>query len=197
MLRFMILALTLSWSAPALACWDGTYAVVGRVELSSDELEWSTGQVVATATWLGRIDAVLPDDASLRIDHGTATVEYDDGTSFDVSWSGDSLEALFVRVAHETGASPDRVRAARRHVTPVFTVQVAALPGREAAERLTTLIEGEHGFLEVGGFPADNPTAHVVEEGGAHVVLVGAFLDRSEAAAVASAIGPRAFVRQL
>lgn len=197
MLRFLVLVLALSRPAPALACWDGTHAVVGRVELSSGSLEWSVHEVVTIATWLGRIDAVLPDDASVRIEHDVAIVERDDGTSFEVSWPGGSLETLFTRIAHETGAGRARVRAARRHVTPVFTVQVASMPGREAAERLTTMIEGEHGFLEVGGFPADNPTAHVVEEGGAHVVLVGAFLDRSEAAAVASAIGPRAFVRQL
>jgi cell division septation protein DedD len=64
----------------------------------------------------------------------------------------------------------------------------------------------KHGFITVGGFPAYNPTAHVVlgkDAAGspAHRVFVGAFLSRGDAdrveASVRKALGIKGFVRPL
>ncbi|MFO0601539.1 MAG: SPOR domain-containing protein [Polyangiales bacterium] len=71
------------------------------------------------------------------------------------------------------------------------------LRAREAARAIDVAGRGAHGFIEVGGFPASNPTAHVLTACGVHRVVVGAFLDREEAAALAASLGSGAWVRTL
>ncbi len=198
-MRATIVFLSLLVPSPAVACWDGTYAALGDVELMDGEEGWSADRAVELATWLGRIDALLPDGAVVMVEHGYVSVQLPDGTTLEPGWDGGSLAGLFEVVAATLGAPPERVRAARALTTPVFTVQAGAFNTRGAAERLAATLSdvGEHGFFETGGFPADNPTAHVIEDGGAYHVVVGAFVERAAAQALAATLGRGAFVRSL
>lgn len=194
----LVLAILLAPSS-ALACWDGTYAVVGDVELMDFDIGWSPERAREVATWLGRLDALLPDGAVLRLEFGHATLELPDGRTLEPAWSGRSFPELFRAVAAAVSAPAATAGAARSLATPVFTVQTGAFTTRDAAERFAASLadRGEHGFFETGGFPADNPTAHVIEAAGAYRVVVGAFVDRTAAQALATTLGGAAFVRTL
>ena len=115
------------------------------------------------------------------------------------------MAALFRRVAVETHADLPTARAAMSTATRVTTVEAAAFASRARAEALAAQIaregHGEHGFLEVGGFPAENPVVHIVAGADAghriYRVVVGAFVDIAEAERVRVAIGASSVVRQL
>ncbi|MBX7192214.1 MAG: SPOR domain-containing protein [Sandaracinaceae bacterium] len=189
--------------APAGACWDGFSATVGDVQEYGSDTSWGLAQVEERARWLGRIDALLPDGATVMDEWGTVSVYVGD-EEHDLEWRDGHYLTLFREVARIVGASPETIRRARRLETPVYVVQAGAFADRAAAERYASeLSEDEaatHGFLEAGGFPADNPEAHVVSVPGVrelHRVYVGAFVDRAEAEAVAATLGGHAFVRTL
>lgn len=121
-----------------------------------------------------------------------------------LEWHDGHYLTLFREVARIVGASPADVARARSLETPVYVVQVGVFAERRGADALAAQVssrdEAEHGFLEAGGFPADNPEAHVVTIASArelHRVYVGAFVDRGEAEALAASLGERAFVRAL
>ena len=196
MLRTVALFVLLSVPSPAHACWDGTYATLGDVDLMSSEVGWSPERVGELATWLRRIDAVLPDGAVAMVEFGDVSIQLPDGTALEPAWDGRSLAGLFDVVAAAVAAPADRVRVARSLVTPVYGIQVGAFSSGAAAEAFAASVTGEHGFVEVGGFPADNPVAHVIEVGGTYRVVIGAFVDRASAASLAASM-PGAFVRLL
>lgn len=212
--RIAIAALVVAVSLVAFphrahACWDGHYAHVGNVELmgGGEGEEWSAAQARELATWLGRIDALLPRDGSgtVRVEWGTATVAIGEvETTF--TWNGRSMAALFRGVAAVTRADLAMVRAAMSTAMQVTTVEAAAFASRARAEALAAQIaadgRGEHGFLEVGGFPAENPVVHIVEGADAgrrriFRVVVGAFVDVAEAERVRVAVGASSVVRSL
>ena len=189
--------------SPALACWDGFYARVGDVEEMGGDDTWSADSTRERARWLGRLDALLPSGASILSEWGTVTVSVA-GREEAIEWRDGHYLTLFREVARVVGASPADIVRARHLETPVYVVQVGAFSDRDGAnalaEQVSSRDEAVHGFLEAGGFPADNAEAHVVTIAAArevHRVYVGAFVDRSEAQALATSLGGHAFVREL
>lgn len=197
----LTLVLSLFVAQPARACWDGFHANVGHVVEMGGDTEWDLASIQLRATWLGRIDALLPTPGSVVIEHGYVTVEAN-GVTHDLEWRDGRYVSLFRAVALAVGASPADVQRARSVSTPVYVVQSGAFLdaplARTEARAISDRDDVEHGFLEAGGFPADNPEAHVVTIQAArqlHRVYVGAFVDRAEADALAARLGHGAFVR--
>jgi hypothetical protein len=186
------------------ACWDGVAARHGRVVVNEHDQEgtsaWSPELVLHHARWIRRIDALLPPGASVELDHLWITLRCPAATDNSLYWRG-TLPELFERVAARCGVPAARRARALATTVTVYTVQVLAtaseLRAREVARAVDATERGAHGFIEVGGFPAFNPTAHVLSDGGVHRVVVGAFLDRGQAAALAASLGGGAWVRAL
>src|SRR5262249_26019597 len=116
----------------------------------------------------------------------------------------------FSRVAAATRASAATVKRARAVDAAPLTLQVFAGHSEARAEafakRINDAGEGAHGFYNAGGFPANNPTAHVVDGVDAsgralYRVVVGAFLAKSDAVATGAelkkATGIAGFARAL
>lgn len=201
----------------ARACWDGYAASVGRVFIGvADDRPWDPGSARAVARWGARIDALLPANTLLNAQFNTVTFcqEAKDGCGETLGEaqlpSLESLPTLFSSVAKLTRASPAAVRRARAIDAQPFTLQVFAARAERRAKAIAARIDesgaGRHGFYEAGGFPAFNSTAHVVRGEDAagrplFRVVVGAFLDRKEAASLGDSIktqlGIQGFVRPL
>jgi SPOR domain len=201
----LLLALVALLPAPARACWDGVSASVGRVSfqlaLSPEEsAEWAPDEAQKLATWGRRLDALLPDGGSLTVQmyesSQAAEVELcglpPDGRCESITWPSGrvKLRDLFNEVAMRVGAPPEGAARARSLSANTRTVEVLAALDRRSAERVADRINaGElelHGFYVAGGFPARNPSAHVVRATDhtgrpTYQVLVGAFLTRAEA----------------
>lgn len=184
----------------AYACWDGVYASMGHVTLQQGEnISWSVTDLENYALWLGRVNALLPPDGELAVEFGIAELDCGEG-DVELTWNGS-----FPRLFHQVAAHCHATRAERAHamstITTLYTVQVGAVENEAGANRLADDINarelGAHGFIEIGGFPANNPAAHVIPDGETHRVWVGAFLDRTEAEAVATELGGGAYVRRL
>ncbi|GAB4115914.1 MAG: hypothetical protein OHK0013_49900 [Sandaracinaceae bacterium] len=191
-------ALTVTFALPtsrAEACWDGFRARVGAVEETGGVLCWSEREVRERATWLGRIDALLPNGASVAIAPGTARVTV--GTRVtEVAWDGRYV-TLFRAVARTLGATGDDIARARGEETPVFVVEVARFESEATARTYAASVTSAHGasgFVAVGG---EEPVVHVEAREGAYAVYVGAFVDADEAAAAAAAFGAGASVREI
>jgi hypothetical protein len=206
-----IMGVTIARSSSA--CWDGYAAGSERVSLQlPGDANWDPNRVRQLAKWLTRLDALLASDQKLESFGGYASLTSDSPTGIAASfeWDGQSLSELFGGAAKAIG-DPRRQRAALRQGTPpVYTVQVFASSSSRRAEQIAESISRSeaavHGFVAAGGWPADNPEAHVVAESVAggkllHKVVVGAFLDVDQARKVARDLSREtkmpSFVRQL
>lgn len=179
----------------AEACWDGFRARVGAVEETGGVLCWSEREVRERAAWLGRIDALLPNGASVAIAPGTARVTLGSRVT-EVAWDG-RYATLFRMVARTLGATGDDVTRARGEETPVFVVEVARFDSEATARTYAASLApatSPAGFVAVGG---EEPVVHVEARDGAYAVYVGAFVDADEAAAAAAAFGASASVREI
>lgn len=184
----------------AYACWDGIYASMGHITIQQgEEFEWNVTDLENYALWLGRVNALLPPNGELTAEFDVAELNCGED-DLQITWNG-SFPRLFNQVAahcHTTRA--ERTRAMST-VTTVYTVQAGAVQNEAGANRLAASINARaldaHGFIQIGGFPANNPTAHVISDGTVHRVWVGAFLDRAEAESVATELGGGAYVRSL
>ena len=201
----------------AEACWDGYAAFVGRVSLSvPDDAAWSPPLVREVALWGSRIDALLPPGTGLDSELGSVTYCKTGpagpcGESLaDLPYGVDPLPTLFGKTALLTHASGREIRRIMALTVLPLTVQVFASKSGRRAEALAASIDaagaGDRGFINVGGFPANNPTAHVVAGKDAagdpiHRVFVGAFLTRGDAALAEArarkVLGIKGFVRPL
>lgn len=168
-----------------------------------DDTLWDAPTLRHHATWLGRINRLLPAGATVISEHGFVTVNVG-GTSSEFTWNDGQYRTLFDNVARNVGASPIGIQSALRLETPVYVVQAGAFVNETRARAQADAISqgdiAEHGFYEAGGFPAINPTAHVVTiraKRTIHRVYVGAFVNRQEAEAIAKRRGQGAFVREL
>ena len=176
----------------AHACWDGFAASVGRVTVleSSENTEWEPRDVEETALWLGRLNALLPAAGSLHVEHGLGELDCGAGP-VEFAWQG-GWPQRFREVARQCQVTASERARAMATVTPVFTVQLAATHDQAQAERLAESVNAREldasGFIEVGGFPATNPSAHVVSEGSLHRVWVGAFVSREQAEQLAATL---------
>lgn len=201
-LAALLVCLVFHVGSPAQACWDGFRARVGSVSEMNADTTWSVKVVRHRALWLGRIDALLPEGASVDIEYDMVEIRARDGIH-EHTWNRRSYASLFRAVATAVGADRATIRRAMATETPVYVVQAAGFAEQERAQaHADGLLDLElpHGFLEAGGFPANNPAAHVVSIEGArsvHRVYVGAYIDRAEAAAVAAELQGGAFVRTL
>ena len=210
---FVVAGAALGMPENAQACWDGHQATVGRATATMQpDATWTPEVARRAATWLTRIDALLPPDTSVTL----YPWGFDcDGAACASSWVDRSLgyADAFDAIASHVGASPDTVRRARSLRAEPVGVQVFAGSERAAravAERIEAALSPDGsftvGFYDAGGYPAPHPLAHVVRArlpGGAVVyrVLVGAFLRVDQAqpalAAVEAGAGLRGFVRPL
>lgn len=213
LLSLALAALTLA-PAPAHACWTGLAANTEGVELQfmgSLAGTWDPARMQSIATWLARIDAIAPDDLFINADRRRFTMLCGDCTPADnLRWDGE-LATLFDRIADHLDVDARTRRAALKLTAPAYTVQVASFADRADADSVAlSLNQGEdgvtaHGFVEIGGHPSFNDSAHVVtvDRDGApvHRVFVGAFLSRADAEAAQAEIhesaGLRGFVRTL
>jgi hypothetical protein len=210
------LALPLSASTRAHACWDGYFATVHRVAVAVPGGAWSPEAVRAAALWGIRIDALLPAGTLVESYHGLADlcVAGKDGacglTLAELTWEDGKLSDLFAKVAVATGATPARVKRARALGATPLSFQVFATRSEARAEafagRINDADAGVNGFYSAGGFPGRQPTAHVVsgiDARGRTVfrVVMGAFLSRAEAVAGGAELtketGIAGFVRPL
>lgn len=194
-----LITLLAATAAPstARACWDGYSGMYGDVAIMGPGERWELEIARALGTWLPRIDALLPEGASVISEFGYVEV-CRDGSCTEHRWNDRNLAGLFQIVADTIGASPGERRAARAVETSGWTIQIAAttdpLDARRIAERFNLSDAGEHGYYEAGGFPALNDRAHVVEgRDGAgrtvHRVIVGTFISRTDADAQAAGLG--------
>lgn len=209
-------ALTLGAPATASACWDGVSIGTERMTLSIptdvDRAEWTAERARSYAKWAGRLDALIPEGKTVSVEFGWITicdVAADSCTEHHIMWEDDYLPNLFEILADATEASNAKIMAARRLNTKPLTVQVAAsssLYGAEAlAERINEQMLGLNGFLDIGGFPAINDDAHVVEsykgDRVTYHVVVGSFLERDKAKKAADTLehdlGLKTLVRTL
>lgn len=199
--------------ASADACWDGVSIATERVSLSiaSDaHATWSPEQARRWAKWVARIDALVPEGKTLLAEFGTVEIcddATDECTELETTWENDDAFTLFELTADAVAASNKTIAAARRTTAMPLTVQIAASHDLDAATKLAARVNAAglelSGFLDIGGFPAMNEYAHVVvsADHATFQVVVGAFLARSEADAVATMLdaelGLHGFVRPL
>lgn len=193
---FAALALTfpLGLASTAHACWDG-YAVQtdDGIYFTGGDEAWSPERAVELASWALRLRALLGAEGTLESEFGWGEAAVGERT---IELRGDASPAhVFSTVASALGISrAERARLLAIDAHP-YTVQVAASADRARAEALAAQLSEATlpmGFYEAGGFPAENPEAHVIEADvhGARVyrVVVGAFLDRAAAAQAAGEI---------
>lgn len=185
--------------APAHGCWDGYSVSAERVTFTGEGTAgWNVEQVRELATWARRLQVLLGPQGALESDMGYATACIGGRCADAVAHSMRPRE-LFSAVATALQV-PWRQRALALRVTAApYAVQVAALRDRAQAEvlaRRLSELDLPMGSVEIGGFPADNPEANVVDavdtEGRAvYRVVVGTFLDRAEASAHTAEIAER------
>ena len=212
-------AMLLLAGRPAAACWDGFAAGTGRVSIrQAGDDQWHAERARELATWLPRIDALLPADMQLESEHGLVSVSPSAGgpAIAEARWTSGRLADLFMVVARVTPGA--RARIAKGHAIVPFTVQVLGVrdPRRAAAfaEALNERSDRDElvpsvGFYSAGGFPAIHPVAHVLAAPKAGDddlappltrVVVGSYLDAASAQVTATALkahGIPAFVRVL
>jgi sporulation related protein len=196
----------------ALACWDGIAVTTDKVIIAIEgEEPWSPEQARHWATWIARIDALVPEGKTLSITHGFVEV-CEQGSAceqLDATWNDASPFWMFEHTADLFDVSRKDIAAARRTAATPLTVQIAASNNLRAAEELAASINEAglelSGFIDVGGFPSSNAYAHVVASNSldavAYHVVVGAFLEHGEAEAamrvVEGELGMHGFVRPL
>jgi hypothetical protein len=209
-------ALVLTASSDASACWNGVSAHTERVGITEieDAPSWSPARVRDYATWMKRIEALLPaghsvytaDPVTVHLDGADEDSE-DDDTYESGNW-GDP-EGVFDAVVKLTKTKKKARRRALAIKADVFTVQVGALADAKLADELverTARAESvEEGFFHVE-WDERAGYANVVNEPDAkgrvlYKVVSGAFLDEREARVVATKLsrelGVAAFVRKL
>jgi hypothetical protein len=214
LLAASLAALTLATvPSAANACWDGISVSTERITLAvPGDATWSPEDARRWAKWAGRIDALVPAGKTLSVVFGDVEI-CDDATSTctlaPATWDNADPFTLFELVADTVGATPKQIATARKTAITPLTVQVAATDDLAAAHRLATRVNEAGleltGFLDIGGFPAMNAYAHVVEStstvGTRYHVVVGAFLQRdaakSAAAELDAQLGLHGFIRTL
>ncbi len=218
----LLAAMTLATAAPsrASASWDAFEARTPRVHivLEHTELADDVEDLEGIATWIRRIEAILPAGARVDVDDhqvrvtcvGLCRGAVRRAFGGPPPWGGE-LEALFAIVADEVGASQSERRALlERSAADVYTVQVLETSdpdeAQALAEALNTSGVAVESFVETGGFPSPDEIARVVEvdvgdDVAMYRVELGAFIDRVHARqasrALLDATGLRGLVRTL
>lgn len=200
----------------ASACWNGVSASTGRAGVVQiGATTWSPERVRDYATWLRRIEAILPaGHTAWAPDPSTVTLEGPDAHSEEdddfetVDWR--DPEGVFEAVVKLTKTKRKARRNALAIRADVYTVQIGAhsdaKKAEALAERTSHARSADEGFFHVEASAFHEGFAHVVaerEQSGQvlHKVLSGAFLDERHARVVASKLGRElgvdAFVRKL
>lgn len=193
------------------ACWDGYMLTTDELTIQGPDEAWSVERARDAAAWLPRIRALLvAHGARAEVAYDEVVLLRDGGGPLELRHRTSKLERLYRVLARAVGATRTEQRAHLALTSMGYTVQLAATRSSGDAERLARRWNaaelGEHGFYEAGGFPATNPTVHVIEGTDTHGaplyrVIVGTFLDAADAerarAEVSAATGRDAFVRAL
>lgn len=195
---------------PSAACWDGVYVETPRVTLTSAELgdQWTPQLARDVGLWVARVEAFLPDDVLVTVQHGVIEICGVDGNEDfgcvepDDEWSDGELATLFAAVARAAGVDDATKQRAKQVSVSPQTVQLGVFRSKRAAHRYaltaTKALEDVDtdlfGYLEAGAFPADNAFVHVVESRSSRTnkpryrVVTGAFIDPAEARLTAAQI---------
>ncbi len=214
--------LILSVPASSEACWDGVLVTTGRVTLATSEFgdQWSPSFARQAALWTARIEAVLPDDVNLTVDHGwieawgTGGNETWGRREAPIRWSERDLRALFDIVTDLVQTDPQARSSALRVRRSPVTIQLAATHSPAFARRLAGLAQNHlrddqidpSGFIVFGGFPAWNDSVYITSSttrNGERIyqVVLGAFVDGETArlalAQARLATGLQGFLRPL
>lgn len=179
----------------ARACWDGYAVRLDNIAFTGADDVWAPARARELAVWARRFEALLGPAGTLEAD-GAFAEACVDSRCVEVVAPTATPRALFEAVARALAIPAAQRAAALRASASPFAVQVAATRDRAAAERLAARLsdaELPRGFYDAGGFPADNAEVHVIEATAAdgraiYRVVVGAFLDRSDALAHAPEI---------
>ncbi len=182
---------------PSRACWDGAYVETARVTMTESQLgdRWTPALARNVGRWTARIEALLPENVHLTVQHGVIEICGADGDEDfgcvepDAEWTDGELSSLFEAVAQAIDVDPNQRQLAQRLKVRTRTVQLGSFSSRKGAQLLAMKASAAlddadidlFGFLEVGSFPADNAHIHVVEDGQRFRVVVGAYLDPAEA----------------
>ncbi len=172
--------------ARAQACFDGLSATGEGVRIIQvQEAQWDPATARRMASWVTRLEALVPARTTIEITNGSVSCE-GDGCA-NPAWidlpSGDMVQA-FAATADLVGADAASIARAGRLTSSVFTVQVyagsrkGALAMRERIHALDVAALGDlAGFYSEGGFPAVHPVAHVLHDPSegtdTHRVVVG------------------------
>jgi hypothetical protein len=214
----LVVAVMVAVSGPsrAEACYDGYEANVRNAAASVGfGSVWHPEVARHVATWLTRVDALLP--AGVTVTVYPWSVECEGKACATTSVALDvraGFKAAFAATARNVGADARTMRRAGALAADPVTVQVYAgsqqtaraiaerisnhQPGGEAGENWVGSPDDEgaanwSGFYEAGGFPAFRPAAHVVRatlpDGSVvHRVVVGAFLTVADAEVVRASV---------
>lgn len=162
---------------PADACWDGYASTVGDVtfQRASDPAAWRADDAWYATQWAARLDALLPEGVTLDVMN--TYVSCDGAAACDTvpeALGSDDPSKLFGALAQAFGRSWKERAAALATTQRVYTVQVfAGAPAAARRERARLLAlaaegtidaEGDRGFFEAGGFPAENPSVHAIRD---------------------------------
>ena len=206
----------------AEACWDGAAIDTGRVQVYTGTFgtSWTPELARHAALWTARIEALLPENTRVISIHGYVEIcqNADENNqrcdeAYD-QWDGRSLRDLFDIVAEHFGLDEVQRREARRTRRAPLTVQVAASTDLDVAQEIARRVQERlhdtdpelGGFLEVGGFPAMNDFVYVEPRQTSagtvvHQVLVGTYVDRTEASSALTRIrietGLQPFIRHV
>ena len=208
LLPFFAVLLAVLPRATAHACWDGYAVRQGDIAFTGGDETWDAASARDLATWTLRLQALLGPTGTVEAEFGFGEACIGD-RCVELTGHAHTPRALFDDVARALAIPAAQRAAALRITAEPYAVQVAATHDGAAAETLAARIsQGDLpiGFYEAGGFPADNPEAHVVkahDASGAVIfrVVVGAFVDRADASAhaaeIATATGLPTLLRKL
>ncbi len=180
-----LIAATVTAAPAAFACWDGSLTQVGDTYMQSYDDHYSDVAAIEHVTWSWRIDKLLPEGARFEM-FGEPTL-YHDGEITDLTWHPRTgLPGLFDAVAKALGTSRLQALLIKNMEVPVYTIQAGTFSTEALAQARVEVIGSQcpHGAYEVGGFPAENNSAHIQRTQAGHFrVIVGTFSSRDEAEA--------------
>lgn len=177
---------TLASAPAAFACWDGALAQVGDALMQSGDEHYSDADAIAHATWMWRIDKLLPEGDRFEM-WGDMPTLYRGDEAIDLTWNPrKGFAGMFDAVAKALGTNRIQALLIKNMEVPIYTIQAGSFTTERLAQARVDLIgpQCSHGAYEVGGFPAENASAHIqVSKAGHYRVIVGTFTSRDEAEA--------------
>ncbi|MCA9625577.1 MAG: SPOR domain-containing protein [Myxococcales bacterium] len=202
------LAAILVQAPDAQACFDGFSVASDQVTATIwTDGEFDLQEARTMARWTTRLDALLPEGATLHMENvfDVRLCGVGDECQLLEVMGGDeqvpSLELVMARTfglaAKASGATPRETARARSRQAVLYEVQIGSFASAALADTMVASINEkaqlgqlpweQHSFYSAGGYPAlhDPVARHTAEVNGhtMHRVIAGVFLDADEARA--------------